>query len=210
MMHNGTALKQHWEQVYSRTVSDKPGWYTPHLQASLCWINQIEIPLYAPIIDVGCGDSTFAEDLLQEGYRSITVLDLCDKALSALKERLGSKQSQVAWLEDDITSVDLPVHYYELWHDRAVFHYFTDEEQQQQYREQLFNALKPGGHLILGTFAPEAPPKCSGLPVRRYTVEELENFLGDEFVMQQHRKRLHVTPGGRGQMYLFCHFRRRA
>ncbi len=208
-MQSITALKSHWAQVYSRTLEGRHGWYTPHLQASLCWINQIEMQLYAPIIDVGCGDSTFAEDLLQEGYRSITVLDLCGKALSTLKERLGKKQGQVTWLEEDIRSADLPKHYYELWHDRAVFHFFTDEEQQQQYREQLYNALKPGGHLILGTFAPEAPPKCSGLPVRRYTVEELENFLGDEFILQQHSKRQHVTPGGSGQMYLFCHFQRR-
>ena len=208
-MQRVMALKNHWEQVYSGTTSSKPGWYTPHLQASLCWVNQLDIPLYAPIIDVGCGISTFSEDLIDAEYRTITVLDISGKALSTVKKRLGRKKSMVTWLEGDITSVELPVHYYELWHDRAVFHFFTEKQQQRQYRKQLFNALRPGGHLILGTFAPEAPPKCSGLPVRRYTVAELEGFLGSEFVLRQYRKQQHVTPGGKGQMYLFCHFQRR-
>ncbi len=208
-MQEVMSLKNHWEEFYSRALSGKPGWYTPHLQASLCWINQLDIPHYAPIIDVGCGISTFAEDLLEADYRSITVLDISDKALTTVKERLGRKKRLVTWLEGDIASVDLPVHYYELWHDRAVFHFFSSEEQQQKYRDKLLSTLKPGGHLILGTYAPEAPPKCSGLPVQRYTVDQLERFLGEEFVLQHNRKEQHVTPGGRGHMYLFCHFQRR-
>lgn len=207
-MQNGIALKHHWEKVYSKTLSGKPGWYTPHLQASLCWVNELDMPFYAPIIDVGCGISTFAEDLLDAGYRSLTVLDISGRALATVKTRLGRKKSLVTWLEGDIASVDLPQHYYELWHDRAVFHYFTTEEQQQTYREKLLNTLKPGGHLILGTFADGAPPKCSGLPVKRYTETELESLFGEEFVLLRHRRQRHVTPGGKGQMYLFCHFQR--
>ncbi len=209
-MHNGIVRKHHWDQFYSKILCDKPGWYTPHLHASLCWIDQLYIPHYAPIIDIGGGESTFAEDLVEAGFRSVTVLDISGKALTNAQERMGRKKRLVTWQEGDVASVNLPVHYYELWHDRAAFHYFTREDERQCYRESLFNGLKPGGHLIIGTYAPEAPPRCSGLPVRRYTVGELEAFLGDEFVLQRQRKEQHVTPNGKGKMFLFCHFQRRS
>ena len=110
----------------------------------------------------------------------------------------------------DITSVDLPTDYYELWHDRAVFHFLTVLEDQRRYRDNLLKALKPGGHLIIGTFAPEAPSKCSGLSVQRYSKEQLENTLGGEFELKHHQNELHTTPGGVEQMYLYCHFRKTA
>ena len=163
----------------------------------------------APIIDVGGGTSTLVEDLLDAGYRSITVLDISEDALSSVSARLGKKGELVTWLNGDITSVDLPTHHYELWHDRAAFHFFTELDQQRQYRDSLLKALKPGGHLIIGTFAPEAPPKCSGLPVQRYTQEQLGNVLGGEFELKRHHKEQHITPGAVQQMYLYCHFRRK-
>jgi SAM-dependent methyltransferase len=123
---------------------------------------------------------------------------------------LGKRAELVTWLEGDITSIDLPKHHFELWHDRAVFHFFTEQKQQRKYRENILNALKPGGHLIVGTFAPEAPAKCSGLPVQRYSPEQLENALGGEFELKRHHKELHITPGGVEQMYLYCQFHRTA
>ncbi len=200
--------KDHWEQVYSTRITEKLGWFKPHLQTSLSWIKGLSLTVDAPIIDVGGGASTLVEDLLDAGYRSITVLDISAKALSSVKARTGKKAELVTWLDGDITSVDLPTHYYELWHDRAVFHFLTELEQQRKYRDNLLKALKPGGHLIIGTFAPEAPPKCSGLPVQRYSPEQLENTLGGEFELQRHHKELHITPGGVEQMYLYCYFRR--
>jgi SAM-dependent methyltransferase len=200
--------KDHWEQVYTTKPSEKLGWYEPHLQTSLSWIKELSLAVDAPIIDVGGGASTLVDDLLDAGYRSITVLDISEKALSSVKARLGKKAELVTWLDGDITSVDLPTHYYELWHDRAVFHFLTVLEHQRKYRDNLLKALKPGGHLIIGTFAPEAPPKCSGLPVQRYNPEQLENTLGGEFEVKRHHKELHITPGGVEQMYLYCHFRR--
>jgi len=202
--------KDHWEQVYSGKPIEKLGWYEPHLKPSLSWIKELGLSADAPIIDVGGGASTLVDDLLVEGYRSITVLDISEKALSSVKARLGKRAELVTWLDGDITSVDLPTHYYELWHDRAVFHFLTMLEQQRKYRDNLLKALKPSGHLIIGTFAPEAPPKCSGLPVRRYSPEQLENTLGGEFELKRHHKELHITPGGVEQMYLYCHFRRTA
>jgi SAM-dependent methyltransferase len=200
--------KDHWEQVYSTRPTEKLGWYEPHLQTSLSWIKGLSLATDARIIDVGGGASTLVDDLLDAGYRSITVLDISEKALSLAKARLGEKAGLVTWLDGDIASVDLPIHSYELWHDRAVFHFLIMFEQQQKYRDNLLKALKPGGHLIIGTFAPEAPPKCSGLPIQRYTPEQLQITLGMEFELEHHHKDLHITPGGVEQMYLYCHFRR--
>ncbi len=202
--------KDHWEQVYSTRPNEKLGWYEPHLQTSLSWLKGLSPDVDAPIIDVGGGASTLVDDLLDAGYQSITVLDISEKALSSVKRRLGEKAELVRWLDGDITSVDLPTHYYELWHDRAVFHFLTAVEQQQKYRDNLLKALKPGGHVIIGIFAPEAPPRCSGLPVQRYSPEQLLNTLGGDFELKRHHKELHITPGGVEQMYIYCHFQRTA
>lgn len=200
--------KAHWEQVYSTKPTDELGWYEPHLQTSLNWIRKLSLDIDTPIIDVGGGASTLVDDLIDMGYRNIDVLDIADKALSSSKARLGKKAAQVTWLVGDVTSMDLPTHYFELWHDRAVFHFLTQHEQQRKYLDNLLKALKPGGHLIIGTFSPEAPPKCSGLPVQRYSLEQLANTLGRDFELKRHHKELHITPGGVEQMYLYCHFQR--
>lgn len=202
--------KGHWEHVYSTQRAEKLGWYKPHLQPSLAWIKGLNLAEDAPVIDVGGGASTLADDLLAAGFRSLTVLDISTKALSSVKTRLGNQADMVTWLDGDITSVDLPTRYYALWHDRAVFHFLTVLEQQQKYRNNLLKALQPEGHLIIGAFAPEAPQRCSGLPVQRYSLEQMENALGGEFELKRHNKELHITPGGVEQMYLYCHFRRTA
>ena len=200
--------KHHWEQVYSTRPTDKLGWYEPHLQTCLTWIKELSLSLDAPIIDVGGGASTLVDDLLDAGYRSITVLDIAAQALSSAKARLGKRANVISWLEGDVTSIDLPHQRFELWHNRAVFHFLIEPEQQQKYRDRLLKALKPDGNLIIGTFAPEAPPTCSGLPVQRYSQEQLENTLGGKFELKGHHKELHITPGGVEQMYLYCHFRK--
>ena len=200
--------KEHWEKVYSSKPTEKLGWYAPHLQTSSSWITELVPATDAPIIDVGGGASTLVDDLLDAGYRAITVLDLSPQALSIAKARLGDKAKLVSWLDGDVTSIDLPDQYFELWHDRAVFHFLLEPEQQRRYRDQFVKALKPGGHLIIGTFALEAPPKCSGLPVQRYAPGQLEKTLGDEFELVRHHNELHVTPGGVEQLYLYCLFRK--
>jgi len=200
--------KDHWEQVYSDNQTKKLGWYAPHLQTSLSWIKALGLDAEAPIIDVGGGASTLVGDLLGANYRSITVLDISARALSSVKAILGKNAELVNWLEGDITLLELPSQYYALWHDRAVFHFLTEPDLLRRYRDQLTKALQPGGHLIIGTFAPEAPPRCSGLPVQRYSREQLEITLGEGFELKQHKQELHVTPGGVEQMYLYCHFRK--
>lgn len=202
--------REHWELVYAGKPSDRLGWYRPHLQTSLAWIEELGLARDAPIIDVGGGASTLVDDLLHLGYRAITILDISDKALTAVKSRLGENAGLVTWITGDVTTIDLADHYYELWHDRAVFHFLTDADEQGKYRERLLKALRPGGLVIMATFAAEAPPKCSGLPVQRYSLERLQDTLGDAFELIKHHKEMHVTPGGVEQMYLYCQFRRAA
>lgn len=134
------------------------------------------------------------------------MLDLSKTALSLAQARLDKRAQTVTWLDGDIASIGLPIHGYELWHDRAAFHFLIAAERQRQYCDQLLKALRPGGHLIIATFAPE----CSGLPVQRYTSEELKNTLGQEFELRHDVKKMHFTPSGIKQMYLYCHFRRAA
>jgi SAM-dependent methyltransferase len=202
--------REHWEQVYSGKPPDRLGWYKPRLQTSLDWITDLSLDANAPIIDVGGGASTLVDDLLERGYSAITVLDLAAPALDLIKARLGAKGAAVNWLCGDVTQVELAENVFELWHDRAVFHFLTEADDRERYRENLCKALRPGGHVIIGTFAPEAPPRCSGLPVQRYDLERLRETLGDAFELRRQQKEMHVTPGGVEQMYLYCEFRLQA
>lgn len=198
----------HWDKIYSAMPPDKLGWYKPHLETSLAWIQELGLSRQAQLIDVGGGASTLVDDLLDDEYQNVTVIDLSPKALTVVKDRLGKGADSVNWLQGDITSVKLPEHHYNVWHDRAVFHFLVSPEQRQRYRDNLLQALKPGGHLIIAVFSSEAPPKCSGLPVERYSVERLEHTLGSEFALERHARELHFTPGGVEQMYLYSHFKR--
>lgn len=200
--------KSHWEQVYSTRMAEKLGWYKPRLETSLSWLGEIGLDKASPIIDIGGGASTFVDDLVDDGYESITVLDVSDQALETSKSRLGRQSQLVMWLSGDITSYALPPDRFALWHDRAMLHFLTDSEQRNAYRNNLLQSLQPGGYVIVGVFAPEAPEKCSGLPVQRYDAVGLAEFLGDKFELVHHDKELHVTPGGVEQMYVYCLFRR--
>ena len=202
--------REHWEQVYSSKPPDRLGWYKPRLQTSLDWITELSLDANVPIIDVGGGASTLVDDLLERGYSAITVLDLAAPALELIRARLGEKGSTVTWLCGDVTEIELSENAFELWHDRAVFHFLTDAGDRERYRANLCKALRPGGHVIIGTFAPEAPPRCSGLPVQRYDLDLLRETLGGEFELRRHQEEMHVTPGGVEQMYLYCEFRLQA
>jgi len=199
--------REHWEQVYSSKPSDRLGWYKPRLQTSLDWITALAPDPGEPIIDVGGGASTLVDDLLGRGYTDITVLDLAGPALDLIRTRLGERRSAVTWLCGDITEIELEENAFQLWHDRAVFHFLTEPDDRARYLANLRRALRPGGHLVIGTFAPEAPPKCSGLPVQRYDLDLLQETLGNEFLPRRNQKELHVTPGGVEQMYLYAEFR---
>ncbi len=202
--------RDHWEKIYHKNKPDKLGWFKPHLDTSLEWIKSLQLNKGENIIDVGSGASTLVDDLLDDQYSSISVVDISEKALSLCRERLGEKAASVSWINQDITSVQLPVDHFDLWHDRAVFHFLISTKGKIEYIKNLLAALKPGGHLILAVFAPEAPAKCSGLPVERYSIDKLVKTLGDELELKRYEKYLHITPGGVEQMYLYSHFRRLA
>ena len=199
-------FKTHWENIYSTKMPEQVGWYKPHLQTSLAMINRTGVGNEANIIDVGGGASTLVDDLLDTGFEHITVLDLASAALDRARSRLAERSAKVRWIEGDIANVDLSPGYYDVWHDRAVFHFLMATESRKRYVDQIRRALKAGGHSIIATFAPEAPPKCSGLNVMRYSPEQLHRELGKDFVLHEHSKERHITPGGVKQMYLYCRF----
>ena len=202
------SIKNHWNDIYSSVSTDKVGWYTPHLKTPLIWINDLNLVPGDPIIDIGGGASTFVDDMLVDGYKNITVLDLSKQALQLSQERLGSSSDLVTWLQGDITEIELPKQRYRLWHDRAVFHFLVDHKLRQKYKSALLEALQLEGYFIISTFTPEAPPQCSGLPVQHYTSQTLSELFGDEFDLRRHQYELHLTPSGVEQSYVYCLFQR--
>jgi ubiquinone/menaquinone biosynthesis C-methylase UbiE len=202
--------KEHWESVYTTKAPQSVSWFQEHATRSLELIRGAATSRDAPIIDVGGGASTLVDDLLGAGYTNLTVLDLSGAALSAARTRLGPSVAQkVTWLEADVTQVQLPAHGYEVWHDRAVFHFLTSEDARSRYVEAVRRTVKPGGHLIVATFAEDGPTQCSGLPVVRYGPAQLHAQFGEPFVLVSHLREAHRTPFGTLQQFLYCHCRRR-
>jgi SAM-dependent methyltransferase len=198
--------KLHWDKAYAAGAPERLGWHRPHLSASLELIECTGIDKKARFIDVGGGASTLVDDLLNRRFEEITVFDLSITALSLAQSRLGGRASKVTWIEGDITSVELPPAHYDLWHDRAVFHFLTAADDRRSYMQQLKRSLTPGGHVVLGVFSLDAPPRCSGLDVQRYSVELLQREIGADFALREHRLEEHVTPGGVKQIYLYGRF----
>jgi ubiquinone/menaquinone biosynthesis C-methylase UbiE len=199
---------EHWQNVYSTKRVDQVGWYTAHLHISLDWIDDLKLKPDDAIIDVGGGASTLVDDLLSKDYRSLCVLDISEQALVVVKQRLGDRAELVTWLQGDVTEVDLPDRNFELWHDRAVFHFLVEPVQRQKYINKILKTLKPGGHLLMGVFDLPAPPQCSGLPVQRYSIESLEATLGEDLKLRRHQKDVHHTPSGLAQAYVYGLFER--
>lgn len=200
--------KNHWEEVYRSKAPDAVSWYRSHLETSLRLIAETTSDRNANVIDVGGGESTLVDDLLERGYRTLTVLDMSAVALDATKRRLGPAAEQITWVEADITTADLPEHRYDVWHDRAVFHFLTEASQRDAYIRLLARALKPGGHVVIATFGPAGPVRCSGLEVKRYEAQQLSDELGAGFELVISTLEEHHTPAGYSQQFLYCHFRK--
>ena len=196
--------KSHWEKVYAAKTATSVSWYQEHAECSLALVRNTEMPKSAAIIDVGGGASTLVDDLLADGYSDVTVLDLSGAALSAARQRLGAHAAKVQWLEADVTGATLPGSRYDVWHDRAVFHFLTEPQQRQAYVETVFRLVKPGGHVIVATFAEDGPTQCSCLPVMRYAANELHAQFGDAFALVKHVKESHRTPSGVVQQFVYC------
>ena len=199
--------KDHWESVYATKAPDTVSWFQPHAQHSLQLIHETGANLDAAIIDVGGGASTLVDDLFDEGYIRLTVLDLSAAALAAAQTRLGARARQVQWQVADITQAKLPKHGFDIWHDRAVFHFLTRPEERAAYVAAVFHAVKPGGHVIVATFAENGPMQCSGLPVMRYRADQLHAEFGQAFSLIKHDEEAHRTPSGATQQFLYCYCR---
>ncbi len=200
--------KEHWEKVYSSKAIDAVSWFQPHADYSVGLIKAAGVGCDASIIDVGGGASTLVDDLLANGFTNLTVLDLSAAALAEARKRLGSIASRVRWIEADITRAALPANQYNVWHDRAVFHFLTKPEDRAAYVKAVFHSVKPGGHVIVATFAEDGPDQCSGLPVMRYRADELHAEFGEAFSLMSHRKESHHTPTGTEQQFVYCYCRR--
>ncbi|HEX3354339.1 MAG TPA: class I SAM-dependent methyltransferase [Terriglobales bacterium] len=194
----------HWENIYGKKSPDEVSWYRPHLEKSLDLIERAASERSASIIDVGGGESTLVDDLVARGYRNITVLDISQTAIDVTKTRLASASENIHWLVGDVCSADLGPHSYDVWHDRAVFHFLTAMDTRTAYVRQVAKAVKPGGHVIVSTFGPEGPTKCSGLDVVRYDAESLHEEFGVRFRLLGSSTELHQTPLGTTQQFLYC------
>ncbi len=200
--------KQHWEQVYVTKASDSVSWFQEHADQSLRFIHNTGLGTNAAIIDVGGGASNLVDDLVAEGYTDLTVLDLSSAALAVAKQRLGKQADAVHWMEGDITRAEFPEYRFDIWHDRAVFHFLTDPADRHAYVERVMHAVRPDGHVIVATFAADGPEKCSGLPVMRYQPEGLHAEFGDAFLLVAHEKEVHHTPFGTDQQFVYCYCRK--
>lgn len=199
--------RTHWEHVYATKRADQVSWYQVHPLLSLQYIQNTGIDKSAQIIDIGGGASTLVDHLLVDGFQNVTVLDISVTALRVAQRRLGPRAQTVIWLEADITEAGLPHQKYNVWHDRAVFHFLTRAEDRRLYVDAVRQAVKPGGHIIVATFAPDGPDKCSGLDVARYDSERLHSEFGADFELVDSTHEEHQTPFGTEQKFIYCYCR---
>jgi 2-polyprenyl-3-methyl-5-hydroxy-6-metoxy-1,4-benzoquinol methylase len=197
-------VKTHWEKVYGSKAPDQVSWYRRHLESSVSLIERAAASLSAAIIDVGGGESTLVDDLLSRNYQNVTVLDVSQTAIDVTKRRLKESAERVHWITADVTKTNFAPKAYDVWHDRAVFHFLTSIEQRVAYIGKVARAVKPGGHVIVATFGPEGPTKCSGLDVIRYDAESLHDQFGRRFRLVESFNELHHTPFGTDQQFLYC------
>ena len=198
----------HWEKVYTTKAEDEVSWFQENPTTSLRLIRNAGASSDSRVIDIGGGASRLVDALLEQGFRALTVLDISASALETAKTRLGTAGSKVEWIVADATKWT-PERSYDLWHDRAAFHFLTEPADRDAYIDRLRLAVAPGGQVIIGTFALDGPEKCSGLPVQRYDPESLAKTVGSAFELVEHQDHRHVTPWGAAQSFQFSVLRRR-
>lgn len=200
---------EHWQKVYEDKSARQVSWYRPRLDRSLARIDALALPRDAPLVDAGGGASTLVDDLLDRGFTDVTVIDLAAAALEVSKARLGERASSVRWIAGDVTTPLLEPGSVALWHDRAAFHFLTEDASRAAYVRELTAALRPGGHAVIATFASDGPEKCSGLPVARHDADDIARALGPSFEKVAEDREIHETPRGGQQAFAYCVCRRR-
>jgi SAM-dependent methyltransferase len=204
---NNLGRRAHWENVYATKGEKEVSWFEDSATVSLDLIRATGVKAAASIIDIGGGASRLVDALVDEGFGAITVLDLSEKALAASRARLGARSTKVQWLAADVTTWE-PTQTYDVWHDRAALHFLTEPKDRAAYAERVSRAVRPGGHVIIGTFAPDGPERCSGLPVVRHDAISLGELLGRSFELIETRRHDHQTPMGATQRFQFSRFKR--
>jgi trans-aconitate methyltransferase len=199
--------KAHWEDVYRKKKVDEVSWYQPQPGLSLHMIAAAKLDRDAAIIDVGGGASRLIDNLVIQGYTNLSVLDISGESLTCAKERVGPAGQNVQWIESDITVFN-PSQKFHFWHDRAVFHFLTDPGERTRYLEVMNKSLASGAYVLIATFAPDGPEKCSGLPVQRYSHESLQQTLGPAYKIVAHEQETHSTPSGGQQKFIYALFRK--
>jgi len=203
-----TKQTKHWQTVYEQKSSDAVSWYRPHLERSLDFIRSSGLGLDARIVDVGGGASTLVDDLLTAGHHNLAVIDLADAALQTARQRLGEQADIVDWIVGDVTTPLLPDASVDFWHDRAVFHFLTDEQARAEYLGQVMRCVKPHGNVLVATFGLDGPEKCSGLPIARYDADGIHTVFGNAFDKLGDAAEHHETPWGTTQSFVYCFCRR--
>lgn len=201
-------IKTHWEHIYETKAPTQVSWFQEHAQYSLQFIEDTGIQKSDQIIDIGGGASTLVDDLLAADFHNISVLDVSAAALQVARQRLGVRANVVNWIEADVTQADLPAQTYDVWHDRAVFHFLIQPADRQRYVDTVRQAVRKGGHVIVATFAPDGPDHCSGLEVVRYSPESLHGEFGKDFELVDSTHEIHHTPFGTEQKFIYCYCRK--
>lgn len=207
-MSTSTARKAHWEKIYQTKEHSQMSWHQNIPTTSLAYITKLNLPFSARIFDNGAGDSTLVDHLLQLGYQDITLQDISATALAKTRQRLGNMAEKINWLVCDEATCN-PQGQYDLWHDRAAFHFLTEKKDIASYVNTLHRCMRPGGYLVIATFSDKGPKKCSGLDVKQYTENEMEQLLQPGFEKIECTTEDHTTPSGTTQNFLYCVFRRK-
>lgn len=204
-----TDRSAHWEDVYASRHAHEVSWYQVRPELSLRLVETLGIGAGDPVIDVGGGASSLVDNLIERGFRDLTVVDISATALAAARQRLGARAAAVHWLVGDVTSMT-PRRSYRLWHDRAVFHFLTEAEDRRKYVALLAAALAPDGRAVIATFAEDGPERCSNLPVRRYGPAQLAAEFAPHLELIDSQRETHTTPAQGQQKFVYCSFRRAA
>ena len=197
-------LRSHWNSIYRTNEPHAFSWYQAEARLSLELIRRVARDADSQILDVGGGASTLVDGLLVAGYTNVAVLDLSPAALDQARSRLGASATRVRWIDADILSAELLGQSVDVWHDRAVFHFLTDARDRQRYVAQARRAVRPGGHMLVATFAEDGPARCSGLEVVRYAPEALHHEFGPDFRLLESAREIHITPRGTPQAFTYC------
>lgn len=199
--------KRHWENIYATKALEQLGWHQPVPEVSLNFIDDLNLPKEARIIDVGGGDSYLVDNLIDLGYTNLTIVDISEAALEKAKQRLGKKAEVVNWIVEDVIDFE-PLIKYDLWHDRATFHFLLDPDEIEHYLVKLSASIKLEGYLVIGTFSESGPTKCSGCDIKQYSAQDLKVHLAPSFDLKECISTDHITPSEIIQNYTFCCFKR--